>query len=201
MFVVLCTASLLLFTLANAFRCLSSASMLGRSSRIEGRSILVEMSRDDFPVDMKWIQIGTADDFPFGITSVESYKEESLAIVRDASGKLTAIVNKSPYLGVPLSYGSVKERNGQTCIQCPQSKTLFSINTGKVVGEWIPFPPVINNVLRVLVGPANNIIKYPLRNKNGKLEVEVDVNVKDRFESQYWRGVLDAQGKTDGKYY
>ena len=55
--------------------------------------------------------------------------------------------------------------------------------------------------LSISATPANNIIKYPLRNKNGKLEVEVDVNVKDRFESQYWRGVLDAQGKTDGKYY
>ena len=28
-----------------------------------------------------------------------------------------------------------------------------------------------------------------------------DQNAKQRFESNYWRGILDAQGKTDGGYY
>jgi len=38
--------------------------------------------------------------------------------------------------------------------------------------------------------------------KNGsKIQVEVDVNYKTNYESNYWRGILDAQGKTDGGYY
>ena len=201
MLVVTLTASLLLFGVADAFCGLPTSCRLGISSRVVVSSNLVKMSGNDFPVVMKWIDVGSAGDFPFGITAVDSYKDESLAIVRDVSGKLVAIVDKSPYLGVPLSYGSVIECNGETCIRCPQSKTLFSLRTGKVVGDWIPFPPVINNVLRLVVGDANDIIKYPLKVKNGKVQVEVDVNAKDRFESQYWRGLLDAQGKAEGRYY
>ena len=33
------------------------------------------------------------------------------------------------------------------------------------------------------------------------IQVEVDVNYKAAYESNYWRGILDAQGKTDGGYY
>ena len=33
------------------------------------------------------------------------------------------------------------------------------------------------------------------------IQVEVDVNYKLAYESNYWRGILDAQGKTDGGYY
>ena len=35
----------------------------------------------------------------------------------------------------------------------------------------------------------------------GAVSVEVDVNAKTNFESGYWKGILDAQGKTDGGYY
>jgi len=43
---------------------------------------------------------------------------------------------------------------------------------------------------------------FPQVKKNGsKIQVEVDVNYKTNYESNYWRGILDAQGKTDGGYY
>ena len=45
-----------------------------------------------------------------------------------------------------------------------------------------------------LRGPSS-----PLR--GGAVSVEVDVNAKTNFESGYWKGILDAQGKTDGGYY
>ena len=32
-------------------------------------------------------------------------------------------------------------------------------------------------------------------------QVKVDVNAKTNFEKDYWRGILDSQGKTDGGYY
>ena len=39
------------------------------------------------------------------------------------------------------------------------------------------------------------------RSRAGAVSVEVDVNAKTNFESGYWKGILDAQGKTDGGYY
>merc|ERR1712072_702929 len=35
----------------------------------------------------------------------------------------------------------------------------------------------------------------------GPVQLEVDVNAKTNFESGYWKGILDAQGKTDGGYF
>ena len=81
------------------------------------------------------------------------------------------------------------------------SKTLFSLKDGTVVGEWIKFPPVINNILRIIVGPPEPLIIYPIRESGGNLQVQVDVNLKERFESNYWRGILDAQGKETSDYY
>jgi len=34
----------------------------------------------------------------------------------------------------------------------------------------------------------------------GEVQVLLDVNAKKRFDSNYWRGILDAQGKVDGGY-
>ena len=40
-----------------------------------------------------------------------------------------------------------------------------------------------------------------MKKTGSKIQVEVDVNYKANYESGYWRGILDAQGKTDGGYY
>ena len=36
---------------------------------------------------------------------------------------------------------------------------------------------------------------------NGVVQVLINVNAKAQFESNYWRGILDSQGKVDGGYY
>jgi hypothetical protein len=41
----------------------------------------------------------------------------------------------------------------------------------------------------------------PVRKQGGSVQVQINVNAKAQFESKYWRGVLDAQGKVDGGYY
>lgn len=33
------------------------------------------------------------------------------------------------------------------------------------------------------------------------VEVLVDINAKRMYEANYWKGLLDAQGKNDGTYY
>lgn len=40
-----------------------------------------------------------------------------------------------------------------------------------------------------------------VRKQGDKVQVLLDVNAKKRFDSNYWRGILDAQGKVDGGYY
>ena len=36
---------------------------------------------------------------------------------------------------------------------------------------------------------------------SGEVEVLVDTNAKKAYEANYWKGLLDAQGKDDGTYY
>lgn len=35
----------------------------------------------------------------------------------------------------------------------------------------------------------------------GGIQVEVDKNARKAYEADYWKGLLDAQGKNDGTYY
>ena len=45
------------------------------------------------------------------------------------------------------------------------------------------------------------LFAVPVRKQGGSVQVQINVNAKAQFESKYWRGVLDAQGKVDGGYY
>lgn len=40
-----------------------------------------------------------------------------------------------------------------------------------------------------------------VRSKGGILEAYLNVNARQEYESAYWTGILDAQGKADGGYY
>jgi hypothetical protein len=42
---------------------------------------------------------------------------------------------------------------------------------------------------------------YAVKKSGNAVQVQVDVNYKASYESNYWKGILDAQGKADGKYY
>lgn len=72
------------------------------------------------------------------------------------------------------------------------------MKTGDVVGAWCP------SGIGKLIGGAFSPIgvpTYPVRKSKNYIEVQVDVNAKANFEANYWSGILDAQGKANGKYY
>ena len=51
------------------------------------------------------------------------------------------------------------------------------------------------------LAPPEKVATFPVRAKGQNIEVFIDRNLKDRFESKYWSGLLDAQGKATGDYY
>ena len=81
---------------------------MGKSSGWDLRVCEVQEAEADFPTDFRWISIGPKKDFgdDCTITDVE-IAGQALAIVKDTSGKIYAIADKSPYLNIPLSYGNV----------------------------------------------------------------------------------------------
>merc|ERR1712174_49124 len=74
----------------------------------------------------------------------------------------------------------------------------FSLKTGNVVGQWCPSG--VGKLLGGLFEPVG-VPTYPVKKTSNFVEVQVDVNYKANFEASYWKGILDAQGKSDGKYY
>lgn len=78
----------------------------------------------------------------------------------------------------------------------------FTLNfVGEVVGDWCPFPPILGPLILGNLAPPEKVATFPVRAKGQNIEVFIDRNLKDRFESKYWSGLLDAQGKATGDYY
>jgi nitrite reductase/ring-hydroxylating ferredoxin subunit len=122
----------------------------------------------------------------------------AILVAADLDGKIFAIANSCPHLGTPLENGRLGE--GSTIV-CPLHKSAFSLESGDVVGDWCPFPPVLGPVILGNLAPPERVSTFPVRAKGQNIEVFIDRNLKERFESKYWAGLLDAQGKATGSYY
>jgi nitrite reductase/ring-hydroxylating ferredoxin subunit len=117
----------------------------------------------------------------------------AICIAVDQKGSVYALGDKCPPVNQPLSFGKV---SGNT-IQDPVLGTTFNLKTG-AVESWCP------SGIGKLIGGAftpEGVPTYPVRKSGKNLEVAVDVNYKFNYEANYWSGILDAQGKADGKYY
>ena len=117
-----------------------------------------------------------------------------ICVAVDTDGSVYALGNKSPVLGTPMAAGRVA--GGE--IKDPLTGTSFSVKSGQVVGPWCPNFPF--NFLFSVIEPQGLPV-FKCKTGGGAVQVEVDVNAKTNFESGYWKGILDAQGKTDGGYY
>jgi len=119
----------------------------------------------------------------------------AICIAVDEKGSLFALGDKCPPINQPLSFGKVADAT----IQDPVLGTKFNLKTGQVAeGDWCTSP--VGKILGGLF-EASGVPVYPCKVKGNVVEVQVDVNYKAAYESQYWSGILDAQGKSNGKYY
>jgi len=182
-----------LVVLASAFACnaLRVAPVAPQSTSRAAVSMMAKI-----PNKMKWVPFVNAGDCQKGtINSGFQYGLE-IAIVCDPAGKLYATSNKMPPFGQPTTFADLEKG----AIVDPVTGTKFSLSNGKPQGTWCPKPPGISKIFQLLTSPATMPV-YPVRKSGNAVEVNVNVNAKAQFESGYWRGILDAQGKTDGAYY
>jgi len=121
---------------------------------------------------------------------------QDLLIATDKGGRVFAAANVCPHIGTPLDQGTVEDG----AIVCPLHRSAFDLKTGKLVGPWCPAPPLIGPLTGKLKSPRE-LQTFQARKQGNAVQVLLDVNAKKRFESNYWRGVLDSQGKVDGGYY
>jgi nitrite reductase/ring-hydroxylating ferredoxin subunit len=165
-------------------------------SVLASRSGAIEMSggAKSIPTKKVWVTFANAADCPPGEIASGFQFGQEIAIAND-KGKLYAIANKLPPTSQPATFG---ELEGNGILREPITGTAFDMKTGKPTGEWCP--SLVGKLFRLLVGPQG-VNVYPVRKSGSKIEVNINVNAKAQFEANYWRGVLDAQGKVDGGYY
>lgn len=122
-------------------------------------------------------------------------------IGKTEAGKLFCVGNSCPHLGTPMSEGA--DVIGDVII-CPLHGSSFKTSNGELI-DWCPSPPIIGP-LTGLVTEKTNLAVLQVRDGSGffgggEIEVQVDTNAKKAYEADYWKGLLDAQGKVDGTYY
>jgi len=134
---------------------------------------------------------------PNTVVSGVAFNQE-VAIVVDRNGALYACANKAPPAGQPLTF-SRPTKNGT--IKDPVCGTEFDLQSGKVLpGTWLSsFLP--GKLLKLFLQTPEDLPVFPVRIKNGKVEVFINANAYKQYDDQYWKGILDAQGKADGGYY
>ena len=132
---------------------------------------------------------------PNTIISGFRYGQE-IAIACEKSGKLWAMSNKVPPTSQPATFCDLTNKG--TMIE-PISLTEYDLKTGKPKGTWCP-SPIGQLIIKRLI-PPQDVLMFPVRKQGSSVQVLIDVNAKAAFEANYWRGVLDAQGKVDGGYY
>ena len=150
------------------------------------------------PVTKKLVWVSFADSSectPDSIISGFRYGQE-IAIACEKSGKLYAMSNKMPPTSQPATFGELTQKGS---IIEPISGTEFSLKTGKPVGKWCPAP--LGQLLIKRLIPPQEMLMFPVRRQGSAVQVLIDINAKAAFEANYWRGILDAQGKVDGGYY
>lgn len=146
----------------------------------------------------EWVSVLKSNDIAAGDLVPVEVDGLAILVAADLDGKIFAIANSCPHLGTPLENGRLGE--GSTIV-CPLHKSAFSLESGEVVGDWCPFPPVLGPVILGNLAPPEKVSTFPVRAKGQNIEVFIDRNLKERFESKYWSGLLDAQGKATGSYY
>lgn len=109
----------------------------------------------------------TSDIAPGELVGVTQDGQEIL-IAADLKGSIYATANICPHLGTPLDQGSI---NAAGALVCPLHKSAFSLEDGKLVGDWCPFPPVLGPLVLGRLEPAKDLAVFPVRASGGNIQV------------------------------
>ena len=117
-------------------------------------------SRDEWVVACPKTRVGPGQIVPCVVNGLD------IIIFASRDGqRLDAFANACPHLGSPFDLATIVQKppkdqeKGQPnvgagagnkcvdCIVCPVHQTAFEIQSGKVRGEWCPYPPVLGGIV------------------------------------------------------
>mmetsp|Transcript_69575 Transcript_69575/g.155824 ORF Transcript_69575/g.155824 Transcript_69575/m.155824 type:complete len:248 (-) Transcript_69575:105-848(-) len=119
-------------------------------------------------------------------------------IGKTEQGSLFCVGNLCPHMGTPMSEGA--DVIGDVIV-CPLHGSSWKVTTGELL-DWCPSPPIIGPLTGFAFEKRElAIIEARTSFFGDDVEVLLDTNAKRAYEADYWKGLLDAQGKVDGTYY
>merc|ERR1711879_36174 len=148
---------------------------------------------------LSWLKTGLKlSDIAPGELKAKTLAGNDVLVGKTESGTLFCVGNLCPHIGTPMSEGA--DVIGDVIV-CPLHGSSFKTTTGELI-DWCPTPPIIGP-LTGLVIEKKNLLVLDVRTSffGDEIEVLVDTNAKKAYEANYWKGLLDAQGKNDGTYY
>lgn len=187
--------------LTMAFAAATTAAAVTSTSRARACGTALRYTTQSILPALTWLKTGlTSRDLGPGDFQVTCLAGCDVCVGRTSDGKLFAVGDKAPPTGISFSAGS--EVQGNKIIE-RQYGNAFDVFSGMPEGDWCPFPPIIGSAVGAIMGGPQAIAVFEVRESFlvGSIEVLVDVNAKRAYETAYWKGVLDAQGKDDGSFY
>lgn len=183
---------------SGATLCGESASALRPLEELPAKTAARYTTRKVLP-SLAWIKAGLkASELAPRELRARTLSGSDVLIGKTESGKLFCVGNSCPHLGTPMSEGANVIGD---VIVCPLHGSSFKTTNGELI-DWCPSPPIIGP-LTGLVTEKTNLAVLDIRTGffGDDIEVQVDTNAKKAYEADYWKGLLDAQGKVDGTYY
>jgi nitrite reductase/ring-hydroxylating ferredoxin subunit len=148
---------------------------------------------------LSWLKVGLkVGDLANGELRAKTIAGNDVLVGKTESGTIFCVGNLCPHIGTPMSEGA--DVIGDVIV-CPLHGSSFKTTTGELI-DWCPSPPIIGPLTGIVVEKKNLPIFEARASLFGSdIEVLVDTNAKKAYEANYWKGLLDAQGKNDGTYY
>ena len=160
------------------------AAAVARSRKREAKTAAKYTTQTILP-SLAWIKTGVkASELKNTELKALTLAGNDVLIGKTEAGALFCVGNLCPHIGTPMSEGA-------------------DVINGELI-DWCVSPPIIGPLTGLIV-EKKNLLVFECRQGgflgSGEVEVLVDTNAKKAYEANYWKGLLDAQGKDDGTYY
>ncbi|CAK9019688.1 unnamed protein product [Durusdinium trenchii] len=193
-------ANLSMASIATTTAAFGVAAAVVRSRSREGKTAAKYTTQTILP-SLAWIKTGVrASELQPTELKALTLAGNDVLIGKTEAGALFCVGNLCPHIGTPMSEGA--DVIGDVIV-CPLHGSSFKVTTGELI-DWCVSPPIIGPLTGLIVDKKNLLI-FECRQGgflgSGEVEVLVDTNAKKAYEANYWKGLLDAQGKDDGTYY